>query len=148
MAIYVPRARRRRILMLVGAAGLVVGAVLGVAAGRSSAPTVEGRVGSVRSEARAIASELRVVSLHEGESAASLSDGNDAGAELALRRAETGLRTLFRRAPWVPSRTAGQLISDTTTLRAEAPAQARSEAFGHQVDGLADRIEQAFGVAP
>jgi hypothetical protein len=147
MAIYVPRARRRRHLILVGAAGLVLGAVVGGAAGRSSAPTVEARVRSVRSEARDIASELRVVSLHEGASAASLAGGSDAGAELALHRAETGLRTLFRRAPWIPSQTAGQLIAETTKLEAEAPAQARSEAFGHQVDGLADLIESTFGDA-
>jgi hypothetical protein len=145
MAIYVPRARRRRNLILVGVGGLLVGAVLGGAGGRSSAPTVEDRVRSVRNEARAIASELRVVSLHEGASAASLTGGTDAGAELALHRAETGLRILVRRAPWVPSKAAAQLIAETTKLGAEAPAQARSEPFGHRVDGLADLIESTFG---
>ena len=86
MAIYVPRARRRRNLILVSAAALVVGAILGVTAGRSSAPTIEDRVKSVRSEARGIASQLRVVSIHEGEGAVSLSGGGDAGAGLALQR--------------------------------------------------------------
>ena len=41
MAIYVPRARRRRNLILVGVAGLVVGLVGGGVVGRASAPTVE-----------------------------------------------------------------------------------------------------------
>jgi hypothetical protein len=145
VAIYVPRARRRRLLILIGMAALLVGAILGIAAGRSSAPTIEDRVKSVRSEARAIASQLRVVSIHEGEGAASLSGGGDAGAELALQRTETNLRALFKRAPWVTTRTATQLISETTALRSAAPTRARTEDFAKEVDGLADKIEQTFG---
>ena len=145
MAIYVPRARRRRNLVLVGVAFLVVGLVLGSAAGRSSAPTVEDRVRSVRTEARAIASQLRVVSLHEAEGTASLaSSSGDAGADLALGRTEVNLRRLFRRAPWVTSKTVADLLADTVALRAAAPGQARTPAFGQKVDALADRIESAF----
>jgi len=147
VAIYGPQARRRRTLILVRVAGLVVGAVLGAVAGRSSAPTVEDRVRSVRGEARAISSQLRVVSIHEEENASSLGNG-DAGADLALRRTETDLRRLFRRAPWVPSKAAADLVADTAALRAAAPGQARTPAFGKQVDGLADRIETTFGASP
>jgi hypothetical protein len=148
MAIYVPQARRRRHTILVGVAALVVGAVLGGVAGRSSAPTVEDRVRSVRKEAQAIASQLRVVSIHEGSGAASLSGGGDAGADLALQRTETNLKALFKRAPWVTSKMAADLVGQTTTLRAEAPRQADSEAFGKQVDGLAGQIETTFGASP
>jgi hypothetical protein len=148
LAIYVPRARRRRNVILIGVAGLVVGAVLGAVSGRSSAPTVEDRVRSVRAEARAVASQLRVVSLHEEAGASSLGSSGDAGADLALRRTETDLRRLFRRAPWVNAKTAADLLADTVALRAAAPGQARTEAFGKQVDGLADRIESTFGASP
>lgn len=145
MAIYVPRARRRRNVVLVGVAGLVVGVVLGSVVGRASAPTVEDRVRSVRNEARAIASQLRVVSLHETAGASSLAATGDAGADLALRRTETNLRRLVRRAPWVTSKAAADLLGDTVALRAAAPGQARTDAFGQKVDGLADRIEATFG---
>ena len=145
MAIYVPQARRRRKVILVGVAGLVVGVLLGVAAGRSSAPTIEDRVRSVRTEARAIASQLRVVSIHEGEGAASLTGGGDAGAELALQRTEANLRGLFKRAPWVTSKTSAELISETTALRSAAPSRARTEDFAKEVDALADKIERTFG---
>src|SRR6266542_2769708 len=110
MAIYVPRTRRRRNLILVGVAGLVVGVVLGTVAGRSSAPTIEDRVRSVRSEARAIASQLRVVSFHETKEASSLAASGDAGADLVLRRTEANLRHLFHRAPWVTTKTAADLV--------------------------------------
>jgi len=145
VAIYVPRTRRRRNLILVGVAGIVVGLALGLVAGRSSAPTVEDRARSVRTEARAIASQLRVVSLHEEKAAASLNGGGDAGADLALSRTETNLRRLFRRAPWVGSKTAAELVTATEALRAAAPGQARTDAFATQVDSLADRIESTFG---
>lgn len=145
MAIYVPRTRRRRNLILVGVAGLVLGLAVGLVAGRTSAPTVGDRVRSVRTEARAIASQLRVVSIHEENGAASLAAGGDAGADLALRRTETNLRQLFRRAPWVSTTTAADLIRATTTLRAAAPGQASTPAFGQQVDALAGRIETTFG---
>jgi hypothetical protein len=147
VAIYVPRARRRRNLILVGVAGLVLGLVLGGVFGRSSAPTVEDRVRSVRTEARDVAAQLRVVSLHAEDKTASVAAGGDAGAELALRRTETDLRRLFRRAPWVPTKTATDLLADTVAVRTEAPGQAGTPAFGRRVDALASRIEATFGAA-
>lgn len=147
MAIYVPRARRRRNLILVGVAGLVLGLVLGGALGRSSAPTVGDRVRSVRNEARDVAAQLRVVSFHESQGTPSLNGTGDAGADLALRRTETNLRQLLRRAPWVGTKTGSDLLADTVALRTEAPGRARTEAFGRKVDALADRIEATFGAS-
>ncbi|HEV7863052.1 MAG TPA: hypothetical protein VGR20_10145, partial [Acidimicrobiia bacterium] len=93
--------------------------------------------------------QLRVVSLHEAAGSASLaSNTGDAGADLALRRTETNLRRRFKRAPWVTSKTAADLLADTVALRASAPGQARTDAYGQQVDGLADRIETTFGASP
>jgi hypothetical protein len=146
VAIYVPRARRRRNLIADSVICAVVGVALGLGIGRASAPTVEDRVGSVRTSARDIAAQLRVVSLHISSGAQSLEDSNgDAGAELALRRTESDLRKLVKRAPWVPSKAATDLLADTVALRAEAPHQARSVDFGKQVDALAARIESTFG---
>ena len=145
MAIYIPRARRRRNLILVAVAGVVVGLVLGAVFGRASAPTVEGRVRSVRNEARDIAAQLRVVSFHESQATQSLNANGDAGADLALRRTEANVRQLLRRAPWVGTKTGTDLLADTVALRAEAPGQARTEAFGRKVDALAGRIESTFG---
>jgi hypothetical protein len=146
MAIYVPRSRRRRNLVLVGVAGLVVGLILGALAGRASAPTLEERVRSVRNDARDIAAQLRVVSLHDEAGAQSLAAGGDAGADLALRRTETDLRRLFRRAPWLPAKAETDLLGETAALRAAAPGGAADRAgFGRKVDALAGRIEATFG---
>ena len=146
MAIYVPRARRRRNLILVAVAGVIAGLVVGAVAGRSSAPTVESRVSSVRGEARRIASELRVVSLHESANAESLAGGGNAGADLALARTATDLKKLFKRSPWVSARTAGELLADTETLKSTAPAGVSPE-FGKKIDALAGQIESTFGTS-
>jgi len=147
VAIYVPRARRRRNLILVAVAGVVLGLVLGAVVGRASAPTVDGRVRSVRNEARDIAAQLHVVSFHITSGAASETAGGTAGADLALSRTETDLRRLLGRAPWVPAKTAGDLLADTVALRTEARADAATPAFGRRVDALAGRIEATFGAA-
>jgi hypothetical protein len=146
VAIYVPRARRRRNLILIGVVSVVAGLVVGGLVGRASAPTVDDRVSSVHRQARDIAAQLRVVSLHAEGKAASLEAGGDAGAELALSRTETDLRRLFRRAPWIGPKTATDVLAGTVALRSEAPGHAGTPAFGQQVDALAARIEATFGV--
>ncbi len=147
MAIYVPRARRRRNLILVAVAAAVAGLALGAVFGRASAPTVDGRGRSGRNQARDVAAQLRVVSLHAENQAASVAAGGDAGADLALGRTETDLRRLFRRAPWVPTKAASDLLADTVALRTEARGEAGTPAFGQKVDALAGRIEATFGAA-
>jgi len=147
VAIYVPRARRRRNLIVLGAAALTLGLVLGAVIGRTSAPTVGDRVRSVRNEARNIAAQLRVVSLHAEDKTASVAAGGDAGADLALGRAESDLRGLFKRAPWLPAKTAADLLTETVALRAEAKGEAGTPAFGRKVDALAGRVEATFGAA-
>ena len=71
----------------------------------------------------------------------------DAGADLALRRTETNLRKLFRRAPWVTTKTSSDLLADTVALRAQAPGQARTPGFGDKIDALASRILTTFGAS-
>ena len=49
--------------------------------------------------------------------------------------------------PWVPAKTAGDLLTATVALRTEARGQAGTPAFGQKVDALAGRIEATFGAA-
>jgi hypothetical protein len=133
--------------MLLGVAALVLGLVLGAVIGRASAPTVQDRVRSVQREARNIAAQLRVVSLHAEDKTASVAAGGDAGADLALQRAEADLRGLFKRAPWLHAKTGADLLAETAALRAEAKGEAGTPAFGQKVDALAGRVEATFGAA-
>jgi hypothetical protein len=141
MALYVPQSRRRRRLALTAAATAVVGLVVGAGLGRLSAPTVEDRVNSVRSDARDTASGLQVISLH-AEVAAVGAGGTDA----VLNRTARELADEFDRAPWVDSgqrRIVLQALTDLTDREDKG-----SPAFGAAAGALATMIVDVFAGKP
>lgn len=147
MAIYTPRAARRRRLALLVAAGFVVGAVLGVLGGRLTAPTVADQVAAVRVQAREVSAQLRVLSLHSEAGAASLGADGDAGASLALRRADEELTAAFDQAPWVLAAERADLHQRLQELERSAAADAASPSFGVLTDQLAADVDRTFGIS-
>ena len=147
MAVYIPQATRRRRLLIVAAATFVLGGVIGVLAGRLTAPTPAERVAAVQEQARQVSSQLRVVSLHSQAGAASLGGGDDGGAALALRRADADLGTALGRAPWIPAQRGNALRDRLHELERTPAAQVRDAAFAASVDRLAADIDTAFGLA-
>lgn len=147
MAIYTPWAARRRRLALLVAAGFVVGAVLGVLGGRLTAPTAEDRVAAVRAQAREVSAQLRVLSLHSEAGAASLGTSGDAGAELALRRADEELGVVFDQAPWITAAERADLHQRLEKLERGAATAAASPSFGASTDQLATDVDRTFGVS-
>ncbi|HSV66768.1 MAG TPA: hypothetical protein VLJ59_12775 [Mycobacteriales bacterium] len=145
MAVYIPQARRRRRLLSVAAAALVVGAVLGALAGRLTAPTPEQRVAAVQEQARQVTSQLRVLSLHSEAGAASLGSG-DGGAALALQRADTDLGHALDQATWIPPRRGAALRDRLHALERAAGPAARTASFATDTDALAADIDTAFGL--
>lgn len=145
MAIYTTRVARRRRLRVLVALGFVVGVVLGVLGGRLTAPSVDDRVAEVRTDARAVSAQLRVLSLHSEAGAASLGTGGDAGALLALRRADDQLGEAFDRAPWITQAQRQELRQRLAQLQRAAPADAANPAFGPRVDEVAADVDRAFG---
>jgi hypothetical protein len=147
MAIYVPASRRRRKIVLVAALAFAVGGAAGTAMGRATAPSVEARVRSAQEQSRAIAAQLRVLSLHEETGAASLSAGGDAGAAFALRRARSDLERALGEAPWIPGPERARLLGGIDALRRHsATASGDAAAFGAATDRLAGEIEADFGL--
>jgi hypothetical protein len=148
MAIYVPPARRRRIVMIVGGVALVVGGLIGVLVGRATAPSVDDQVRSSQRRASELAAGLRVLAIHQEADAASLQASADAGAELTLRRTEAALRDALGKAPWVPAAKKAELLGLIGALRGGPPGQATTPQFAQQVETAAAAIETAFGVRP
>lgn len=146
MAIYVPPSRRRRQVLLVGAAALIVGAVLGALAGRATAPSIGGRVRASQQRAVMLAAALRVVAIHQEADTASLQASADAGADMALRRAESGLKDALGSTPWITAPDKARLLGLIADLRAAGPGQASSPQFAQRVEAAASAIEAAFGV--
>ena len=133
MAIYVPESRRRRTLIVVAVACVVVGLVLGFVAGRASAPSLASRVHDVQEQARKATSQLRVVALHEDASTGT--EGN----ALALRRAHDELAGAIDDAEWISAADGKALLAAVDALRADSAARS--------IEAVAKKIDAAFGVS-
>jgi len=147
MAIYTPQAQRRRQLVIVTVVAFLLGGLLGGFVGRVLAPTPADRVASVREQARQTSSQLRVLSVHFEDNAASLAAGGDAGAGLALQRADDDLTKVLQQAPWVTAQQGNHLLNSLHGLEAAVRAGATKSPFAGNVDKLANDIDTTFGLA-
>jgi hypothetical protein len=144
MALYTPQAQRRRRLMILAIAAFLLGGVLGGFAGRLTAPTVADQVADVRNQAQQMSAQLRVLSLHVDAGAASLGAGGDAGAVLALQRADGDLTRLLEQAPWVSAQQGTALRAQLHELERAARTGAGTKSFAADVDRLAAEIDTTF----
>jgi hypothetical protein len=143
VALYIAPARRRRRILVAAGVALVAGLLVGLVAGRVTAPTLDDRISSVQDDARQTAAGLRVIALHD--EAGTGGDADDQGAELVLRRTRSELDELFDRAPWLGSDTRKTLFDEVDAL-AEDP-DPTSAGFGEAAEALAGHIEQTFNAA-
>lgn len=143
MALYIPASRRRRQTIVLAVAALVVGLLLGLLAGRASAPSVADRIHSVQRDARATAASLRVLALHDQTGAASNQAPGNGGADLVLTRTRTELQGEFKRAPWLTAPQREALLTELDRLAA-LPDRTGSQ-FGDAADQFASHIETTFG---
>ena len=144
MALYIPVSRRRRQTIVFVVTALVVGAILGLIAGRASSPSVTDRVHSVQDSARETAAGLRVLSLHEEAGATSTGNAGNGGADLVLERTRDELQSEFAAAPWLEASARKQLLDALDAL--DAQTDRTSPAFGSAADALASQVEATFGV--
>jgi uncharacterized membrane-anchored protein YhcB (DUF1043 family) len=143
VALYIPASNRRRRTVLIGVAALVIGLVLGVVAGRSTAPTVADKISSVRSDARRTAANLRVIVLHDQEGIASETGGG--GTDIQLENTRKELQAEFAAAAWLSQADKDALIASLAALTARADKS--SAEFGTATEALAKQIEETFGVS-
>lgn len=146
MALYTPQSQRRRQLLILAITAFLLGGVLGGLIGRFTAPAPADRVASVREQARLTSSQLRVLSLHVDAGAASLGAGGDAGAGLALQRADEDLTRVLEQAPWVTQAQGNALRTHLHELERAARGGSATAPFAAGVDGLARDIDTTFGV--
>jgi hypothetical protein len=143
VALYIPASNRRRRTVLIGVAALVIGLVLGVVAGRSTAPTVADEISSVRSDARRTAANLRVIVLHDQAGIAS--DTGGGGTDLQLENTRKELQAEFAAAAWLSQADKDALIASLDALTARTDKS--SAEFGTATEALAKQIEETFGVS-
>jgi hypothetical protein len=135
-------------MVILAIAALILGGMLGGLVGRFIAPTPADRVATVREQARQTSSQLRVLSLHVDAGAASLGTGGDAGAGLALQRANADLMRALEQAPWITAQSRAALSTHLHDLERTASSGAATKPFAADVDSLATEIDATFGLSP
>jgi hypothetical protein len=146
MALYTPQSQRNQRLIILAVTAFVLGAVLGGFTGRLTAPTPADRVVAVREQARQASSQLGVVSLHIKDGAKSLGTGGNAGAGLALQRADDSLTRALDQAPWITDERRNGLLTQVHTLERTAGTGVANASFATNVDRLATDINTTFGI--
>jgi len=141
LALYIPQARRRRRVLLIGATAAALGLILGGIGGRITAPTVDDRVAEVHRDAKNTAAGLRVVSLHVEDATAGAG-----GTDLVLQRTGEEIEDNFDRAPWL-SPEQEQVLRDTLDGLKNTPEKDSRE-FGARMDAFASMIEDVFNGRP
>lgn len=147
MAIYMPAGRRRRRAALAMGAAFVVGLVLGGLIGRLTAPSVEDRVGDVRSEARSVQGELQAMPInYEKELQQETQFEQGGGVTDALARARRQLDGALADAPWLGRDSRASARAALTTLSDARQSRVPPEEFNRLVTQGSDQIGQVFGV--
>ena len=137
LSLYIPESTRRRRILVSSAIAAVLGLVIGVTAGRLSAPSVQDQVNSVRQNVRETTAGLRVIALHDEAGTGA------GGTSLLLQRTRSELESEFDDAPWLSATTRSALLEQLSAL--DDRSDEGSPAYGKAAEELAVAIDQAFG---
>jgi uncharacterized membrane-anchored protein YhcB (DUF1043 family) len=147
VAIYMPAARRRRRAALALGAALVGGLVVGVFVGRFTAPSVDGRVATVRSEARTVQGELQATPInYEKELQGETQFVEGGGVADALARARRQLDGALADTPWLGRESRASARAALAALSDARQSRVPPEEFSRLVTQASDQIGQVFGL--
>lgn len=146
MAIYIPDSTRRRRAVLLAAACLVGGLVVGGVVGRATARGIDDQVSEVREQAADAATALRRLPIEyeqllagEGESSATMSD--------AIENAQELLRAAYDDAVWFGTGATAPTDAALDAVRDVVADEGSAEEFAAAVDEAVRAIEQRFDIA-
>jgi len=147
MAIYVPPSTRRRRLVLLVGAGLVVGLVLGFVLGRATSSGVDDAVGGVRDKATSAATALQRLPIEYEQAAAGTGGESTRTITEAVDRARAELAAAWRDADWFGPAVRRPVDAALAGVARAATDRVSQEAFQAAVDKAVTSIEDAFGVS-
>ena len=146
MADYVPPSRRRNRLLLVGAACLVIGLVVGVLAGRASITTTSEKVAEVRSQGDELATRVQALTIEYDQAVAGSGDTVQGGVLDALDGIDTDAAAALATAEWLSDSSRDAVLQAIGGVRAAADDRASTEAFADQTASAAAVIRDELGV--
>jgi len=147
VALYIPAGQRRRRLIIVGVAALVIGLVVGAVVGRSTAPTTADQVSSVRADARQIDARLQALPLeYEKVLAGDAQYANGGGPADSLVVISTDTAALAQRAEWLSDQQRTAVVTAIDQAQQAAAAKVPATEFQGHIDQATATIDETFGL--
>jgi hypothetical protein len=146
MAIYVPPSTRRRRLVLLVAAGLVLGLAVGFALGRGTASGIDDALDAVRDQATDAAVGLQRMPIEYEQAVAGEGGESTRTITEAIQRARADLDHAWDDAEWLGPEARKPVDAALDELDAEVAAEVPAPEFEAAVDRAVDAVEAAFGV--
>jgi hypothetical protein len=146
MVDYIPLSRRRRNAALVALATLVVGLIVGVVVGRSTAITASEAAHDVRTKGDTLGTRVEALTIEYDQAIAGTGDTVEAGVLDALDLIEADVDKLVAEAPWLGPAQITQLHDATAAVRTAAENRVDTTEFADIATRSAALIRDTFGV--
>lgn len=147
MAIYVPPSARRRRLVLLVLAGLVMGLLAGFGLGRATSSGIDDAVSSVRATATDAAVALQRIPIEYQQALTDTGGESTDTITEAIDRARSELDRAWRDAVWFGPGVRLPLQAAIDAIDQVVAEHGTAEQFQAAVDDAVSVIEQAFGVS-
>ena len=146
MALFVSAAERRRRLVLSCIASAVVALIVGVMLGRAGVPTLQDRARSLAASGALLATRVDALTIEYEQAVSGGGDSVAMGVDEPLAGIETELTLRMRRAPWITSSVAEEVLTATGAVRAAADKRVSPTEFAALTSTASELIRRALGV--
>lgn len=145
MAMYIPLSRRRRNAAFLAVATLLLGLVVGLLVGRSSAVTAAEAARDVRSQGDTLGTRLEALTIEYDQAVAGTGDTVQGGVVDALNRIVADVDRLIAEAPWLGAAQKERLHAATTAVSTAAAQLVPPDQFAEVVSTSARTLRDVFG---
>ena len=145
MVDYVPLSRRRRNATIVALATLLVGLIVGVVVGRSTAITASEAAQDVRAKGDTLGTRIEALTIEYDQAIAGTGDTVQAGVLDALDRVVADIDKLIAVSPWLGIAQIQALHDSTDTVRTAAEDTIDPAGFADIATKTAHLLRDTFG---
>lgn len=146
MVDYIPLSRRRRNAALVALATLVVGLIVGVVVGRSTAITASEAAHDVQTKGDTLGTRVEALTIEYDQAISGTGDTVEAGVLDALDLIEADIDKLVAETPWLGRAPIKELHDATAAVRTAAENRVDPTEFADLATRTAALIRDTFGV--
>ncbi len=147
MVDYIPLSRRRRNAILVALGTLVLGLVVGVVVGRSTAITASEAAQEVRGRGDTLGTRVEALTIEYDQAIAGTGDSVQAGVLDALDLVESDMNKLIADSPWLGQSQQQGLQDAISAVRTAAENKIEPNDFADIATNSAALIRATFGAA-